>query len=190
MTLFNPLFISYRSSGENLIKYQENSPCVIKCLILMTTLFYKGLILQGQNWCWSHWKLKGLRQDRLLTVPYFPATSSRSSALRYGLPSCMSVKTKSRRPPLTVRRAISRRSHGKIRDCEQSKYKIASFLAILTETRDLPGGDLEGRCTPNPEMTCGFLIKEIFCRKENNEVYWSWSKTWDETSLKNLCLTP
>ena len=43
-----PLFISYRSSGEKLIKYQANSSCVIMSLILMTTLFYKALILQGK----------------------------------------------------------------------------------------------------------------------------------------------
>ena len=30
---------------------------------------------------------------RLFTVLYFSVRSSRSSALRYGLPSCMSVKT-------------------------------------------------------------------------------------------------
>ena len=43
-----PLFISYRSSGEKLIKYQANSSCVIMSVILMTTLFYKALILQGE----------------------------------------------------------------------------------------------------------------------------------------------
>ena len=43
-----PLFISYRSSGEKLIKYQANSSCVIMSVILMTTLFYKALILQRE----------------------------------------------------------------------------------------------------------------------------------------------
>ena len=43
-----PLFISYRSSGERLIKYQANSSCVIMSVILMTTLFYKALILLGE----------------------------------------------------------------------------------------------------------------------------------------------
>ena len=57
-----PLFISYRSSGEKLIKYQANSSCVIMFVILMTTLFYKALILQGENWCWSLLGLKGLRE--------------------------------------------------------------------------------------------------------------------------------
>ena len=28
-------------------------------IILMTTLFYKALILQGENWCWSLLGLKG-----------------------------------------------------------------------------------------------------------------------------------
>jgi len=48
-----PLFVSYRSKGEKLIKYQANSSCVIMSVILMTTLFYKALILQGEIWCWS-----------------------------------------------------------------------------------------------------------------------------------------
>ena len=39
-----PLLISYRSSAEKLIKY--HSSCVIMSVILMTTLFYKALILQ------------------------------------------------------------------------------------------------------------------------------------------------
>ena len=47
------LFISYRSRGEKLIKYQANSSCVIMSVILMTTLFYKALLLQGEIWCWS-----------------------------------------------------------------------------------------------------------------------------------------
>ena len=43
-----PLFISYINSGEKLIKYQASSSCVIMFVILMTTLFYKALILQGE----------------------------------------------------------------------------------------------------------------------------------------------
>ena len=54
------LFISYRSSGEKLIKYQANSSCVIMSVILMITLFYKALILQGEIWCWSILGRKGL----------------------------------------------------------------------------------------------------------------------------------
>ena len=30
------------------MKYQANSPCVTMSVILMTTLFYKALILQGE----------------------------------------------------------------------------------------------------------------------------------------------
>ena len=45
---FVPLFISYRSSEEKFIKYQANSSCVVMSLILMTTLFYKTLIIQGE----------------------------------------------------------------------------------------------------------------------------------------------
>ena len=43
-----PPFISYRSSGEKLIRYQANSSCVIMYVILMTTLFHKALISQGE----------------------------------------------------------------------------------------------------------------------------------------------
>ena len=32
-------------------------------LILVTTLFYKALILQGEIWCWSLLGLKGLSID-------------------------------------------------------------------------------------------------------------------------------
>ena len=55
------LLISYRSSGEKLIKYQANSSCVIMFVILITTLFYKALKLQREIWCWSLLGLKGLR---------------------------------------------------------------------------------------------------------------------------------
>ena len=50
-------------------------------------------------------------KDRLFTFLYFFVIWSRSRALLYGLPSCMSVKTiwKSRCTPLMIRRAISRR---------------------------------------------------------------------------------
>ena len=55
-----PLFISYRSCGEKLIKYQATSCCVIMSVILMTTLFHKASILRGEVWCWSLLGLKGL----------------------------------------------------------------------------------------------------------------------------------
>ena len=64
-----PLFISYRSSEEKLIKYHVNSSCVIMSVILMTTLFYKALILQGELWRWS---LFGLHTF-LARLHYFPA---------------------------------------------------------------------------------------------------------------------
>ena len=54
-SLLLPLFISYRSSGEKLTKYQANLSCVIIFFILMITLFYKALIhvSQGEIWYWS-----------------------------------------------------------------------------------------------------------------------------------------
>ena len=51
----------YISSGENLLKNQLDSSCVIMSLILVTTLFYKAVILQGEIWCWSLLGLKGLK---------------------------------------------------------------------------------------------------------------------------------
>ena len=37
-----------RSNGENLLKYQLHSSCVIMSLILMTTVFYKAVIFQEE----------------------------------------------------------------------------------------------------------------------------------------------
>ena len=42
-------------------------------VILMTTLFYKALILQGEIWCWSLLGLRGLPEGftvKLLTKVY------------------------------------------------------------------------------------------------------------------------
>ena len=44
------------------MKYQLDSSCVIMSLILMTTLFYKALILHGEIWRWSLLGLKGLNE--------------------------------------------------------------------------------------------------------------------------------
>ena len=68
-----PLFISYRSSGEKLINIQQIH-CVIMCIILMITLFYKALILQEEIWCWSLSGLKGLKglcHEDIAFVVYF-----------------------------------------------------------------------------------------------------------------------
>ena len=42
-----PIHFLQKQWGE-VLKYQANSSCVIMSVILMTTLFYKGLILQGE----------------------------------------------------------------------------------------------------------------------------------------------
>ena len=42
------LLIPNRSSGEKLITDQANSSCVIMSVILINTLFYKALKLQGE----------------------------------------------------------------------------------------------------------------------------------------------
>ena len=46
------------------------------------------------------------------------------------------------------------------------------------------GADLGGGCEgcappPPPEMTCGFLIQLVFCKK-NYVAYWCWSRAKDE----------
>ena len=45
------LHVLNRCIGENLLKYQLDSSSVIMTSILMTTLFYKVLILQGEISC-------------------------------------------------------------------------------------------------------------------------------------------
>ena len=61
-SLFTPIFISSRSSGEKLLKYTSSKfiLCMSISRILMSCLFYKALILQGEIWCWSLSGLKGL----------------------------------------------------------------------------------------------------------------------------------
>ena len=39
-------------------------------VILMTTLFYKALILQGEIWCWSLLGLKGLRHVSVIPLNF------------------------------------------------------------------------------------------------------------------------
>ena len=58
----------------------------------------KSKIVWWSGLGWTHDLLLGglgpiSRKPRLFTVIYFSVRSSRSSALRYGLPSCTSVKT-------------------------------------------------------------------------------------------------
>ena len=101
----------------------------------------------------TRWLILGLLR-RLFTVLYFPVRSSTSSALRYGLPSCMSPRRppppyiwKSRWLPLTGRRAIlSWRSHEKIGDCSQSiSFTICTLVFLL-----LPGDSQAGKTKKGP----------------------------------------
>ena len=45
---FELLFLASIHFLQKLINYQANSSCVVMSLILMTTLFYKALMLQGE----------------------------------------------------------------------------------------------------------------------------------------------
>ena len=68
--------------------------------------------------------------------------------------------------------------------------KAYSFVAVELSTlkgksRNITtGADLGGGCRgcapPLPEMTCGFLIQLVFCKKKNYVVYWCWSRARDE----------
>ena len=79
-----PLFIYHRSSGEKLIKYQSDTSCVIMSVILMTTLFYKALILQWEIWCWSLLGFKGLSRS---SWPWGFGVLDRNLQPEYLLPS-------------------------------------------------------------------------------------------------------
>ena len=43
-----PPYFSYKSTWEKLLKYQENSPCVVISLILVTSGVEQALIIQGE----------------------------------------------------------------------------------------------------------------------------------------------
>ena len=60
------LYVVNRSSEQNLLKYQLDSSCVIMFSILITTVFYKAVILRKEIWRWSLLGLKGLK---FLKVP-------------------------------------------------------------------------------------------------------------------------
>ena len=53
-----------------MLKYQANPSWVVLSLILMTTLLYKALILQGEIWCWSLLVFKGLKNKQYLLYLY------------------------------------------------------------------------------------------------------------------------
>ena len=88
-------FIPYRSSGEKLIKYQANSSCLIMSVILMTTLFYKTLILQGEIWCWSLLGLKRVKDDvtRDNSQRRFLAQHNVATLFREQLQHCSNIAT-------------------------------------------------------------------------------------------------
>ena len=56
-----PTHFLYRSRGEKLLKYKANLSYEIMSLILVTTLFHKAMILQGENWVLITLGFKGLK---------------------------------------------------------------------------------------------------------------------------------
>ena len=61
-------------------------------------------------------------------------------------------------------------------------FLMLRLIAAAGFTSRSSGADL-GRgcrgCAPPPEMTCGFLIQLVFCKK-NYVVFWCWSRARDE----------
>ena len=58
-----------------------------------------------------------------------------------------------------------------------SSLRFVSFALL----RGGSTGGCTGCAPPPPEMTCGFLIQLVFCkRKKNYVVYWCWSRATDE----------
>ena len=77
------LYFFNRSSGENLLKFQLDSSSLIMHSILMTTLFSKALILQGEISCWSV-----LEQIEILIYrPYTFSIESEENLLKFQLDS-------------------------------------------------------------------------------------------------------
>ena len=81
--------LSYRpytfsiESEENLLKFQLDSSSLIMHSILMTTLFSKALILQGEISCWSL-----LEQIEILSYrPYTFSIESEENLLKFQLDS-------------------------------------------------------------------------------------------------------
>ena len=57
-------------------------------------------------------------------------------------------------------------------------FKHPNLNSNLALTLGYPGADLGGGCRgcaphpPPPEMTCGFLIQLVFCKKKNKKTMW------------------
>ena len=68
-------------------------------------------------------------------------------------------------PPLYGRRSYGRQHLPGVQDWGREEEKE------ITEA-DLGGGCRGCTLPPFPEMTCGFLIQLVFCKKKNYVVYW------------------
>ena len=65
-----------------------------------------------------------------------------------------------------------------VQSCCFAYYTFCCFL-LSRRCRGGSRGRVQEVRTPSPEMTCGFLIQLVFCKK-NYVVYWCWSKARDE----------
>ena len=91
--------------------------------------------------------------------------------------------------------------NSKILYCITKSVALKSNTNIRRRSTPVSGADLGGGCRgcapPPPEMPCGFLIQLVLCqkkkkKKQNDEVYWCWSRAKDECtpSLKESSIRP
>ena len=119
-----------------MIENKKKKVIVISCLFVFLAYCICPLVLKIVRETKTH-------ATRLFTDPYFRVRSSRSSAIRYGLPSWipdarpLGTFENQRWPPLTVRRAISRLSEGKIGDVTVNSLASDRHCNRVKSTRSI-----------------------------------------------------
>ena len=70
-------------------------------------------------------------------------------------------------------------------DAEGSKLQLIVYFRCNKSTGADLGGGCRG-CAPLPEMTCGFLIQLVFCKKKNRTIWFIDVEVEQETSAPPL----
>ena len=77
-------------------------------------------------------------------------------------------------------RLLTKDIHPKCLSFSRANYhwRVQNFFSVC---RGGSRGRVQGVRPPPPEMTCGFLIQLVFCkRKKTYVIYWCWSRARDE----------
>ena len=77
-------------------------------------------------------------------------------------------------------RLLTKDIHPKCLSFSRANYhwRVQNFFSVC---RGGSRGRVQGVRNPPPEMTCGFLIQLVFCkRKKTYVIYWCWSRARDE----------